>query len=257
MSILRLIPVRPGRVVALAAGWVVVVAIGAGAFFAAVDSEPDFDPQAVLAFSSQLAIACAMATAAALGAGGKRALALEVALGAALAALAVSIVLHVFMWVSPWPVRSSMDYWHFLRLQRAVESSAERVIMFHAPVGVIAGVALGTVAGLLAVLARRRPRLATCLALGLLFASGAEAVQRSALLFVGILGWAFGLRTMSWELVNNRGTATGAAFGAITGALIAGLCLRPTRAASRSSSPATTAATGPVPPGEAGRAAAG
>jgi hypothetical protein len=95
------------------------------------------------------------------------------------------------------------------------------IVRYEIPLGAVVGLLLGTLAGALALLARRRPRLAMGLILGLLFAGASEPVQ----------GLAFGLvifcgQVVRWCIVSPGMTspfvpASGVTLGAITGALIA------------------------------------
>ena len=93
------------------------------------------------------------------------------------------------------------------------------------PLGSAVGIILGTLTGLLARLARRMPRLAYSIAVALLFALVSDAGRNAvggALALAGLMVRYFGL---PWSISNDEITNTGMIFGAIAGAIIAGLSL--------------------------------
>ena len=94
------------------------------------------------------------------------------------------------------------------------------------PLGAVVGLLPGAIAGRLAVLARRRPRVATGLILGLLFAFASEPVRRPA--FGLVLFW--GQVVRSWVaspgLTDSFVPASGATLGAMAGALGAAVAMR-------------------------------
>jgi hypothetical protein len=219
------------RLLAILSIWSVVVGLGTGLFFAPRGSEAQPTDHDLIGFGCSMAIASVVAAMVAVGMVGKRRWAVEIALAVALLIVVSVPIAYVLLWVDPWTLRNRMDAWSFLRLRRDVPRWGEAIVTFHAPMA--AGVAsiVGAIAARMIRLARRRPRPATTITLVLLFACAWEPVQQLifglVIIFGHIIrrGWYIGARLDPWPMTDEQIWATAALFGAIAGALVAGLAL--------------------------------
>ncbi len=223
---LELIALRVARPLAIIVGWCAVLALGMRFFFSpfgAVD-EPTFGD--LVGFGFGFTITGLMAASVALAVAGKRQWALEIALAAGLMMAALAVLAYLALWGAPWTLRSRMDTWSFLRLQQEVRYSGAPIGSFYAPVGVGVGAAVGAISGGLIVLARRRPGLARCTALGLLVICATGAVR--PILFDAVVVWGIVIQWVFWTGPTTLAHvwATGTIFGAITGAFGAWLGIR-------------------------------
>ena len=91
------------------------------------------------------------------------------------------------------------------------------------------GVALGATAGLLIRFGRRRPRLATGVALAILFAFASEPGRQFALDLVTWAGWRLRYLLVPWSISDDQISITGMILGAIAGAVVAGFAMYATR----------------------------
>ena len=89
---------------------------------------------------------------------------------------------------------------------------------------------LNTVAGLLTILGRHRPRLAMGTALIILFAFASGFGRQFAFELVTWLGWILRSQFVPGSISDDQISITGMIFGAITGAVIANLAIYATRA---------------------------
>jgi hypothetical protein len=144
-------------------------------------------------------------------------------LAIALAAAAATALWCILLWVDPVTLRNHMDAWSFLRLRQGTWLWGEQIAGFQGPMAAGVGVVVGVVSGVLIALARKRPRLATMLAVTLLFACAASPVQESLFGLVVIWGRLIRWRIMSGGLIDDQISESGAVFGAIAGALIAAI----------------------------------
>ncbi len=224
------------RYAAIALVWLLAVGIGTacffppGASFPPAASEDWFSFDNALVFGSSTAVAGAVATSVALAVGGRRKWALDVAFAVGAAVAVLIVVAYTCLWLAPPLARSQMGYWEFVRLRQTMLHWATAIVRYQTPLGAVVGMLLGALAGLLTVLARRRPRIALGLLVGLLVAGASEPVQRLAFGFV--LFWGQGVR---WLVVSPGMTdpyvpASGATAGAIAGAIIAAVVMRRERA---------------------------
>jgi len=177
-----------------------------------------------------MAIAGAVATALALAAGGKRKWALDVVLAAVAAAALLIAAAYTCLWLCPWLARSRMGHWELLRLRQTLLLWAAAIVRHELPLGAGVGLLLGAVAGRLTVLARRQPRIAIVLLLGLIVAGASEPVQRLAFGLVLIWGQIVRSCIESPGLTDSFVPASGATCGAIAGAIIAAIAMRRPRA---------------------------
>jgi hypothetical protein len=94
------------------------------------------------------------------------------------------------------------------------------------PLGAIVGLLLGSLSGLLAFLARRRPRLAMGLFLGLILAGSTGPVQDFT--FDLVLSWGQVVRSRIWSpgMTDTFVPALGVTLGAIAGAIVAAVAMR-------------------------------
>ena len=221
-----------GRPPAIAATWLVLTGLATGCFFAprGAEAQPTMDD--VVGFGGSLAIAGAAAATVAFAIGGRRRWALEVAISVTLVSAIVALLLVYFLWFDPTIARRHLNLWEFRRLQGRAGRWAEQIPTFHAPLGTGVGIVLGAVAGLLTVLARRMPRLATGGALALLFACASGPGRQFAFDQVVWWGWKLRFHLVPWSISDDQIAASGMIFGAIAGAVIAGLAMYAGRKAS-------------------------
>jgi hypothetical protein len=99
-------------------------------------------------------------------------------------------------------------------------------VRYEFPLGAVVGLLAGAIAGLVVVLARRRPSIAMGLVIGLLFAAAMEPVQRLA--FGLVLTWGQIVRSIIWSpgMTDPYMPAFGATVGAIIGTIIAAVAVR-------------------------------
>ena len=122
-----------------------------------------------------------------------------------------------------------MDPWSLLRLQELAPLWAKALAGYHVPLGAVVGLALGTIAGLLIRLGRRRPRLATGMALAILFAFASDLGRPFTFDLVTRFGWFLRGLLVPWSLSDDQISNTATIFGAIAGAAVAGLAMYATR----------------------------
>ncbi|HZW33871.1 MAG TPA: hypothetical protein VFF52_24325 [Isosphaeraceae bacterium] len=214
------------RLLAIILVWSIVVGLGTAFFFAPRGTEAQPSYFDLIGFGCAIAIAGAAAAIVAVGLAGKRRWAVEIALAVALTAAAAVALAYLALWFAPWTVRSRMDAWSFLRLREDVLHWGEAIALFHAPMEVGVGSVAGVIAGLLILLGRRWPRLATGIALGLLFACAVDSVRQ--FVFDVVIRWGWIIRALhnTWAMTDEQIWATAAVFGAIAGAVIAGFAVR-------------------------------
>jgi hypothetical protein len=242
------VAIRVTRLLAILAVWSIVVALGMGYFFSpiGVEARPSYND--LVGFGCAFAIAGAVAASVALALGGKRKWAVEIALAVALTMVATAVLAALALWVAPMTVRSRMDAWSFLRLQQDVLRWGEAIVKFHAPLGVGVGGVVGAIAGLLIVLARRRPRLAIGISLGLLVTCAAGPEQ--PILFGLVFLWGLIIQRPfgTWPMTPDGVWATAAILGAIAGAFVACFSLRMARGHRSGPVPRAAGDRGPVFP---------
>jgi hypothetical protein len=215
------------RSAAIALLSMLVVGIGTACFFPPGASFPpraseDWDSfNNAIVFASSTAIAGAVATAFAFAIAGKRKWALEVVIAVIFAVAVLGVVVYTCFWRYPWLARSRMGQWEFVRLRDTSLRWFSTIARYQIPHSAVVGLVLGAVAGSLAILSRRQPRIAMGMTLGLLFAITLEPVQR--VVFEIVVFWGYFVR---WSIESPGMTvqfvpASGATFGAIAGALIA------------------------------------
>jgi hypothetical protein len=223
------------RHVAIALVWLVVVAIATACFFPPWSSFPPWVSDDwnsfnnALVFGSSAAITGAVATALSLAIGGKKQWALEFVFAVTFAVALLVAGAYAFLWVDPSLVRSRMGHWEFLRLRDTLTRWFQFVVRYDIPFGSVVGLVPGAIAGLLVVLAGRRPRIAIGLIIGLLLAAAAEPVQR--LIFELVQFWGTGVRWAIWSpgITDPYVPAVGATLGAIAGSIIAAVAMRRVR----------------------------
>ncbi len=249
--------IRVARLLAILSVWSVVVALGMGLFFAPRGSEVQPTYYDLIGFGCAFAIAGAVAASVALTLSGKRKWAVELALAVVMPTAATAVLAALALWVAPMTVRSRMDAWSFLRLQEDVLEWGEVILRFYAPLGVGTGIAVGGVAGLLIVLARRRPRLATGISLGLLMACASGPAR--SILFGLVIFWGLVIRRpfATWPMTPDEVWATAAILGAIAGAFVACFSIRVARQNQSGQVSRTARDRGPVLSTEQGGGTAG
>ena len=218
--------------VAVAASWLALVALTTGCFFwpRGAEAQPTLDD--VIGFGCSLAIAGAAAAITAFAIGGRRRWAIQLALSVLLVVTVVALLLLYSLWLDPTFARQQMDLWSFQRLEHAVPGWAEQLAGYHGPLGAAVGIGVGAVAGLLIRFGRQRPRLATGMALAILFFFASDLGRHFAVGLVTWLGWRLRYQFVPGSISDDQISITGMIFGAIAGAVVAGLAVYTTRSRS-------------------------
>lgn len=225
------------RPLVIATSWVALVALVSGCFFAPRETEVQPTLDDVVGFGCSVAIAGAAAAIVAFGVGGRMRWAVELLLAVAALCSITLLFLAYFLWFDPPLARRQMDLWSFQRLQNSSRHWAEQLVGYHGPLGAIVGVVLGTVAGLLTVLGRYRPRLATCTALVILFTFASDTGRQIAFDLVAWLCQILRHLFVPWNISDDQISITGIIFGAVAGASIANLVMYATRIRAGTASP--------------------
>ena len=134
-----------------------------------------------------------------------------------------------FLRFNPTLLRQQMDFWTFERLQHIAPRWGEQLAGYHGPLGAAVGIAVGAAAGLLTRLARRRPRRAMVAAFAILFAFTSDLGRRFAVDLVTWTGWRLHYHFVPGSISDDQISITGMIFGAIAGAIAAGLAMYATR----------------------------
>lgn len=124
-------------------------------------------------------------------------------------------------WLAPWLGRSWMSYFDFLRFRQRLFVLASACVLFDLPFGAVLGLVLGTIAGLLGIVARRSPHQAIGLFVALILAVSNGPVQRFAFGIVVACGDNIRWWITSPSMTDPSVPASGIVSGAIAGALIA------------------------------------
>ncbi len=217
------------------AAWLMATAVGTACLAAGGQSQVGEG----VGFAVSFAVAVAMSVVVALAIGGRWRSAAEFGLAilATMAALAGFICLLV--WAPPTTLRRStgMSVNDLLNMRRELPRIAAEVTRQLAPIGAILGVAIGSVTGLLARLARRRPKWATVLGAGLLLAFASGTIPGLAARTLTDLVLASRLEGGKWAVSSISPHEVGSALGSLTGALLGAVAavlvlrgLRPVRA---------------------------
>jgi hypothetical protein len=238
MSRIQATPSRPGptakymRPLTFAASWVTLVALASCCFFAprGTEAQPTIDD--VVGFGCSMAISGAAAAAMAFGIGGRRRWAAELMLCVAVLSSSAALLLVYALWFDPTFARGNMDLWSFQRLQHGGREWAKQLAGYHGPLGATVGIVLGTVAGLLTILGRHRPRLAAGTAFIILFAFASGFGRQFAFDVVTWLGWILRYHFVPGSISSDQISITGMIFGAITGAVVANLAIYATTSSS-------------------------
>jgi hypothetical protein len=229
----RLRLLRPlGRSAAVATVWLVAVAIGAVCFFPPGASFPPGAPDdwaafdRALVFGSSTAIASAVTVAVAFVVVGKMKWARSVISAVTVAIALLTAAAYTCLWLAPWLLRSSMGYGELVRLRNTMPRWSAAMVRYQIPLGALVGLLLGSFSGVLAILARRRPRLAMGLFLGLISAGSSEPVQEFT--FDLVLSWGQVVRSRIWSpgMTDTFVPALGVTLGAIAGAIVAAVAMR-------------------------------
>jgi hypothetical protein len=215
--------------IAIAASWLALVALATGFFFAPRGAEAQPTLNDVIGFGCSMAISGAAAATAAFVLGGRRRWAVQLALSVLLVGVIGASLLVYFLWIDPSILRQQMDLRSFRRLQHLAPRWAKSLAGYHVPLGAALGLALGTIAGLLIRLGRRRPRLATGMVLAILFASASDLGRPFTIELVTRFGWILRGLLVPWSLSDDQISNTAMIFGAIAGAAVAGLAMYATR----------------------------
>src|SRR5262249_49777295 len=123
-----------------------------------------------LVFGSSAAFAGAVTVAAAFFVAGKSSWARSVIVAVTLATALLAALIWTCFWFDPWLIRSHMGTWEFVRLRHTMTDWLMSIVRYDIPLAAGVGLLVGPLSGRLAVFARRRPRVAIGLVLGLLFA---------------------------------------------------------------------------------------
>ena len=221
----RISPASYIRPLAIVATWLSLVGLATAVFFAPRGTEAQPSANDVVDFALSLAIAGAVTVIAAFAVGGRWRWALEVASSAILTSLLVALVVGYLFWFDPRLARSRLGYSDYAKWEWLAHAWAVQVPAFLVPLAAALGIPLGSVVGLLARLVRRMPRMAAAIAVLLLVASASDPVRQFASVLLTPLGWIVRTHFVPWSISGDQITETGMLFGAISGAVIAGLSM--------------------------------
>jgi hypothetical protein len=220
---------------AVALVWLIAVGIGTACFFPPGTSFPpgnDSDWASLSnahVFGSSMAMASAFASSLAFAMAGKPRRTVEVVFAVSLTVALLTAVAYTCLWLDPSLARSRIGHWELERLRQSMILWSASIVRYEIPLGAIVGLVGGALAGLLAILARRRPRLAMGLTLGLLLAGTSRPVQQFAFGLVLFCGQGVRFLIQSPGLTDPYVPASGATMGAIAGAIIAAVVIRSDR----------------------------
>jgi hypothetical protein len=224
---------RIGRMLIIQAVWLTMVGLGACSYQAGSSRFEE-----VFGFADQFALASATSAIVTLAAGGTWRRAREVALSILAMIVLVTILAYSFFWLTPvqaktWLGLSPPDLWY---IQHQLKLVPQMLSGMAAAITVMVGLGIGIVAGLLMRLARRRPRLAVVLAMGILAGFGSSAsYQASAMTSIVLESRGEGGQWLAASISETElANAIGAVTGAMAGAMIACVTMRLSIARSRS-----------------------
>jgi hypothetical protein len=242
---IELVAYRVARLLAVIGVCAALTAVAMGIFFSPFGAMEQPGYNDLIGFGTAFTIAGAAAAAIVLLCAGERTLAAEVAAAVVTVFGAAALTAYRLFWAEPYPARSWMDTWSFLRWQHEVAGWGSVLVSFYTPLGLVVGAVVGTIAGALSIVGRRRPRLARWTLLGLLVIGVSEPMRSgifeavSDLLVVDQL-----LFGSAWPNTLPLIWTTAAIFGAIIGATAARVCAGlPKRDRARNSNRASAAAT--------------
>ena len=227
-------PVRRARLMAryvqpmaVVATWLTLVALGTFCFFAPRGAEAQPMMEDVVEFGCSTGIAGAAAAVTAFAIGGRSRWAFQLAVAVLLFGGVAAVLAVYFLWFDTSILRFRMDLWSFRRLQNAAPRWAEQVAGYHGPLGAAVGIAAGTPAGLLFRFGRQWPRLATGTALAILIVFASGLGRQFAVDVATWLGWRLRYHFVPWSFSSSSDdiSITAMLFGAITGAVVAGLAM--------------------------------
>ena len=206
-------------------GWMTLVGLGT-AFYCA-GGQPG--PSDGIGFGCSLGIALAASAIAAFASGGRRRWAIEVALSVLLVSLVLGLLLGYFLWFDTTLARRRLTLHQVWGIQSIPLPWLGQVASYHGPLGVIVGSVLGTITGLLTVLARRRFGPAMGISLVILFAFATDSGRRTASELVDWLGLRLRYYLIPHSFSDDQISITGMILGAIAGSVIAGIAMHVTR----------------------------
>ena len=207
----------------MAAAWLIVTGLTTGFFFAprGMEAQPTLDD--VFGFACSFAITGGITLSMGLGIGGRLRWAFEAAIALLVMTTTLVVLFDHFLFRDPSFARAHIGFWELQRIQSHAERWRVQIPAYQAPLGAGLGAVLGLVVGLLARLGGRLPRLATGIALLLLFASASG----KQLAFDQLIrcGWMLRHKFVPWSIIDDQITVTGLFLGGAIGAVIAGLIL--------------------------------
>jgi hypothetical protein len=213
------------RPLAILAAWTCLVVVATSVFFAPRGREVQPTADDLVGFALAVGISAAVTAAVAFGVAGRWKWSFEVAVAVVPPSLVVALLLTYFFWVDIRFARLRLSAEDFQRYQWMTRNWAVQTAGYLIPLGSAVGIVLGSLTGLLARLARRKPRMAHTIALALPFALVSEAGRHSvggALALAGLILRYYGL---PWSISSDQIASTGMFFGAMVGAVVAGLSL--------------------------------
>ena len=219
------------RSLAVVSLWLILVGFFGMSYIVGGKGQPG--PIEVLEFIGAFAIASAIAAVVALVLAGRRRWAVEVMLPVFFVLVAPLSASYLLFWLVPTFTQElmQMNAVDLQSFRRANLRAALDLAGVTAPTGVILGSVIGTGAGLLLVLAGRRPRLVGWLLAGLLLSCVASYIQID--IFRGLTDFVVQTRLRNanrleyaWYMKHKLASAMGATAGALVGSTVAWLALR-------------------------------
>ncbi len=214
-----------GRGVAFVGSWLTAVAIASAGYGA----EAGPNPFEVVPFAGPFAVAVAVAAGVSWTVGGDRRRAAAFAMSLGVFLIGILALIYLVFWGFGEEVRVRLG-----TPRPAYEGHRRELVSWSARLardsmaGAITGTASGAIAGGLLALARRRPRLAGAVSVGLLLASGVSAPSLIAEATRLLLDWRSegGLWRAASISKDELATLLGAFSGSVVGAILAGLIQR-------------------------------
>jgi hypothetical protein len=218
LRLLRMLA-RPIAIVAL---WLTATGFFGTAYLLGAGRRPRLDDEIV--FTASFAVASAVSAAIALAVGGRRRWAVEAALPMAILVAMPVAVAGVLSWLAPAMGWTLMRISGFPRSRGHLPTAVWETAKLTFPSGAILGAAVGAVAGVLLLLARRWPRLVGSLVISLLLACvfssfHIEAFGRVTDLLVKVRLIGVHRLVYSWNIGFELSSALGATAGAVVGAI--------------------------------------
>jgi hypothetical protein len=213
------------RPIAMAVVWVSLASIGV--IFVSLGGEMSLNDG--IAFGCSLEISAASAAMAASWIGGKRRWAVEIAGAVVAVSVILAVLLGYLLWLDTTFARRKLNMWQLRGVQEIAWHWPGQIAVYNGPLGIVVGLMLGSITGLVTILARRRFGWAMAIALAILFAFASDAARQFASDAVTSLGLLFRFAFRPDSYSDDQISSTGMILGAIAGSIMSGIAMHVTR----------------------------